>query len=343
MKVYKSKSKELLDTESFERFLTYILFKTPKRCVVDYIDYVFELEESYIKFIQISEYSKESELQKFQKLLQYYSKGTYPKSIEKIQEFFLNKYFMENPHKNIASPTNSFLLYNLTNEHIELYAGIEMPKYHSLQEANFDDWTDHTKVTFLKGLIEGVINIHKIHYFHGDLKPLNICYDNEYVAKIIDFGKSDKLDCRASFTNSFGFCPPTQMYYWMNDPDDGVTKDGNYKFEQIILNDLLDTYGLLEESVDENGNLIIIPKDKFMKNDFFTIGLIIIFVYGNKKLFFYQEDESGDSILTFIDCYIKFLRNPREYLSQVLEKVSIPDEMKTFVNFYILGYFDKIN
>lgn len=335
-KVYKVKSKYPIDELSLSRFIKYVIKQDVVKCHVAEDDYVFETKTNFIKFISVDECEKDSV--RYNLMMGYFSKSDYPKNITDIPELYLNEYFYLNPNEYVVKIENIFILYNISFKSVEVFAGVVMPKYTTLQQCNFTKLHEHEQIKLVKDIIIGVINIHKTGYFHGDLKPLNICLDDMLNPRIIDFGMANKIQAVSAFTNSFGFCSPTQMYYWMTDKDNSVAESGEYECEKFTIIDLLLSHHLIKKN---NDGFVVI--DNYMKNDFFTIGLLIFFIFGNKRFFFYNDHLTGEKNTTrnFIDCYIKFLTNPKEYFEKVVEEIQLPETMLRYAEFYILGFFPQ--
>ncbi len=205
---------------------------------------------------------------------------------------------------------------------------IYMPRYnYTLANLSINLKSQTVKKEICLKLLNGIKNIHKLGYNHGDIKPSNVCYENNDV-RIIDMGLSEKLDTSADTICTFGWFTPLQS-----------TKSNHFsesKSKTIIKNIKKDNPYLYES---------------YILNDYFNLGLMIIFIYGNKYNFYTRsininicDDKNNDLIYNNM---IKFVSSPITYLVDVILDINnittdIDHEIIDMLYNYILGIFPNI-
>ena len=147
--------------------------------------------------------------------------------------------------------------YNCSRYDKYIKTAIILNKYDAnLSMINFTKLSFQIKTNIIKQIISGVLHLHKLGLYHGDLKPHNICietYNAQYFIKLIDFETSRSVDFKSEIKNTFPFCTPDafQYAYFDMEEDDRLNKITTYK---------------------ENGQL----------NDIFVICTLIFYILGNR-------------------------------------------------------------
>ncbi len=127
----------------------------------------------------------------------------------------------------------------------------------NLSMINFTKLNYSIKKDLIKQIISGVLHLHRLGLYHGDLKPANICIENnnsQYIIKLIDFETSRSVDFKSEIKNTFPFCTPEAFQYAYIDME---KEDGN---------------NTTQIGYKENGQL----------NDTFIVCTLIFYILGNR-------------------------------------------------------------
>jgi len=241
------------------------------------------------------------------------------KKIKDNLELEINKLLFKNPHENILSPTNICFVNNLGKE----YAVIVMEKLYDIHEC-YDFFERDLQLQLCNQLDEAVCHIHSLGYYHGDLKPQNICISKNDKIKIIDFGASNLIN-KPEFTNSFGFCSPSQLSYWL--------ETMSYKSQQKYINILKKLKKLkIIKCEDEK----IVVNESSIVSDLFVVGLLMVYIYGRGLLLFLPNQKNKDFESEIINNYDKFLEDPKGYINVVYDKIKPPKKIRDKITKYLL-------
>lgn len=126
------------------------------------------------------------------------------------EELYMYSIFLDYPHKNIPQALQTFYGVNI-HKRIACYIQLEYYPY-TLGTYPLQDISLSEKRKLIRQIMEGVYMIHKLGYYHGDLKPENICITSDNIVKIIDFETCDKKKTTCRDKNSFPFMTPDSYY-----------------------------------------------------------------------------------------------------------------------------------
>jgi serine/threonine protein kinase len=145
------------------------------------------------------------------------------------------------PHKNIASYEEQYYCFEHANyftNYIKKFTQFPYYKY-TFSSMDFNILNKEIKYKIIKELIDGVSHIHQLGFYHGDLKPDNICITEEYVVKIIDFETCDYSYIQTEEKNSFPFITPLSYFHRIEDDSFFKKKYDNIEYsESGIKNDI---------------------------------------------------------------------------------------------------------
>ena len=153
------------------------------------------------------------------------------------------------------------------------------------------------KKKIINQVIKGISNLHTLGYYHGDLKPKNICIseDGETV-KIIDYGLCDLIEYKNSekyFKNTIYSASPFQLARHIQEYNSlkhylkDFKKVFKTKYNQIPCITTTDAI-LFRETYRES----------CIKNDWFGVGLLIYFILSNGNHFFIQNTKVNSIYIT---------------------------------------------
>jgi serine/threonine protein kinase len=183
-----------------------------------------------------------------------------------------------------------------------------------------------SKLKLIKQIENGINHLHSIGYYHGDLKPKNICISEDgQIAKIIDYGLCDKIDnveAKLFWKNTLYSASPFQLFRHLQEYPD--YKNKYYEkyvsiFTKKYNKDIYWTFGK---------NAV---KESTIKNDWFGVGLLIYYILSGGKNFFLttnskytiKNNSMDDDAIeeTFKNGY-DFLNNPTDYCKNIKIKNS---------------------
>ena len=186
------------------------------------------------------------------------------------------------------------------------------------------------KLKLIEQIKNGIQYLHSIGYYHGDLKPQNICIsENGDELKIIDYGLCDQIDNKNTeyyWKNTVYSASPFQIFHRLQDYPDYVKK--YYDKYYTIINT---KYNPTKNENFQRCKYQTTFKESCVKNDWFGVGLLIYFILTDGKYFFLSSNLnhiikndviSDDALEEIIKNSYDFLDNPIEYCKSIKIKHS---------------------
>ena len=177
-------------------------------------------------------------------------------------ENYIYSKLMKNPHKNLANFEEQYYCFEhstLTTNYVNKMTQFEYYDY-TFSSIDFTSLPLNTKYKIIEELINGVTHLHTLGYYHGDLKPANICITNSFEVKIIDFETCNEYTVLTEEKNTFPFITPYSYFYRLS--NSSLFKD---KYNSDY-------------------------KESGVKNDIYVVALLILYILsGIKKLYFNFE------------------------------------------------------
>jgi serine/threonine protein kinase len=205
------------------------------------------------------------------------------------------------------------------------YFVFEYPYYKYNLESYFTEKNSmsiSTKLNIINQIVSGINQLHSLGFYHGDLKPKNICIseDGETV-KIIDFGLSDSIEndnAELYWKNTIYSASPLQLARHIQEYDDYkeqyfteyITKiKENYNKEPIV-----ESICKCESKLCKTRQVY---KESTVQNDWFGVGLLIYYILTNGQYFFMKKQIDNKNTEHMLKEIFKnalvFLKNPVEY------------------------------
>ena len=212
--------------------------------------------------------------------------------------------------------------------------------YKPLGELDYTILSDTQKLQIVEDLIHGIYNLHKLGYYHGDLKTQNICVDENLRIKLIDFGTAFSIEDKehySRFKNTINYASPKAIYSFIHEYDVDCEKIENVFLKQNIK--------IMKENVTqiyiEENKPICYTKEKKnilehgIPNDLFVIGLIIGELFStNTEFKFFQYSKPWineyyiENINSIGSVLIDFLNDPQKYIEKYYTRVKMPSFIK---------------
>lgn len=172
--------------------------------------------------------------------------------------------------------------------------------------------SETTKLDIIEQIKQGINTLHSLGYYHGDLKPKNICIsDDGKIIKIIDYGLCDSVENKEAelyWKNTLYSASPLQLGRHIQAYDDYKKYFDNIKTQvKLIYNK--------DPIIYKNKQVF---RESCITNDWFGVGLLIYYVLTNGTYFFsglsVNENASDKVIIkqTFNNVLL-FLKDPIQY------------------------------
>ncbi len=218
------------------------------------------------------------------------------------------------------------------------YKYIIMPNYgYNLSDLKMDKLNLKTKHRLSMDIYQGIKNLHKLGYSHGDLKPTNICIDLNIKndinrIRLIDFGLSENII--QSLEGNLP-CYTLATYGWFNPFQ--ITNAEYFKkdFKDEILDILKTKYHKKYKFINDSHN------ENVMHNDMFAFCLILIYIYGNEYHFYFKNTKCYDISENIFVNIRDFINAPFVYISNILNNECnlMPKYWKQFIIKYMIKMF----
>lgn len=218
------------------------------------------------------------------------------------------------------------------------YEYIIMPNYiYNLSNIKMRKIELKTKHRLSMDIYQGIKNLHKLGYSHGDIKPANICIDininnDKNRIRLIDFGLSEDI------IQSLGGKLPyytLATYGWFNPFQ--ITNADYFKSE--FKNEILD---ILKSKYYKKYKFINnIHTENVMHNDLYSFCLILIYIYGNEYHFYFKNTKTYDLSEDVFTNIRDFINSPIVYVNNILNNVcnEMPKYWKEFIIKYMIKMF----
>ena len=288
----------------------------------------------------------------------------------------LNYTFAKDENLSLAKPEEIFYIQPINFN--KIYCCLVLPFYNynletfeskgELKKCSFE-----TKRVFIDQLIKGIEQLHKLGFYHGDLKLKNICINFETndsksknELKIIDFGCSSfysLYESRFILKNSTTYTTPIQLVNHLNSFNKNCTcfntnilcgycvAETSYKNKLMKI--LIDKYNInilkgswiKNKDTDSNNNL---KKDEKIEelieedcklNDKFGVALIMYFILTGQNFF------NNSSVLSLIQETLIFLNDPQKFINEKIIKINddLDEEYLDYFKSILFDYLKNIN
>jgi serine/threonine protein kinase len=283
------------------------------------------------------------------------------KSIEKLgyqedSEITLLKHAFVHPSDNWCKPIDMFYLLELRKKVFRRWFCVILPRYtHTIETYPLPKKTYRHSKELLLGLIQGVYDLHCHGYYHGDLKPKNICVDNKNYVRLIDFGTAERLDNtnhQWCLKNTFGYFSPRQCFNHL------TRNPCNYSF---LTPEIQSKFGQeISDKIDRNKNIVsfcsynhdpekifISISDHGITNDIFVLGLLIAEICSGGVHFLTKLDRSfnyeEESLVSIIENTIQFMSFPILYLQEYYKLTSFPSFAKPALEYCLFQWSKNVD
>ncbi len=258
-------------------------------------------------------------------------------------EITLLKYAFLRQNDNWCQPLDMCYLLELRKIQVKRWLCVIFPMYqHTFHTINFSLLTVRQKKKMILELARAVHSLHQIGYYHGDLKPKNICSESSGQVRLIDFGTASKIDNVHSLKwikNTYGYFSPIQCF---NHLVQESIPDLVSRLPKGLLHELKLALGMqgiavcLHATPTMERPMEYIPEHGF-SNDLFVLGLIMSFLFDKTYQHFFLKGyiKKCDSLELLIRNVIEFVRDSKAYLKDYYKQVSFPKVLKPVFEFCI--------
>jgi serine/threonine protein kinase len=249
------------------------------------------------------------------------------------QEISINLHLYEQPSVFLASPLDIFTVLHQTVDgkkfrHVVfVYKKYDCDMYTcDLEQVSLED-----KQEIVSSIAKGLHSLHTMGWFHGDLKPLNICL-HKYKPVLIDFGSSEKIDDPEAYhmlKNTWSYFTPIQCCNHLfhdetyNDCVKGLSCNDKISLAWLI-KDLIE---LLKYDRNEKEGLVTQGKslgECGKRNDLFCFCLLVFTIFGNGYQFFTKDCTFHYHSIQLVKNMNSFLKDRNTYITRALLEASVP-------------------
>ena len=234
-----------------------------------------------------------------------------------------------------CEPLDICYLLEIRKTYVRRWFCVVLPLYpYTFHSILIDSLYIHQRKKMILQLSRAVYSLHKIGYYHGDLKPKNICCDALADVRLIDFGTSNKVSNVSSHNwikNTYGYFSPIQCYnHLVQESIPNVVS----KLPKDLLQELKRSLGKKKISVciyvtpEMERPIEYIPEHGF-SNDLFVIGILMSFLFDTTyQHFFLKRTKKNQHIDDFLELVIHniilFVQKPKRYINDYYKQVSFP-------------------
>jgi Protein kinase domain len=278
----------------------------------------------------------------------YLSQG---KSIEQLgyleaSEISLLKHAFLERKDHWCEPLDMFYFLEIRKTYVKRWLCVALPLYqHTFYSIPMDSLTIRQKKKMVLQLSRAVYSLHKIGYYHGDLKPKNICIDSSEYVRLIDFGTSNKISNVSSLNwlkNTYGYFSPIQCFNHL--VQESIPNIVSQLPKRLLeeLRRVLKKKGIsicIYVTPQMDSPIEYIPEHGF-SNDLFVIGILMSFLFDTtyQHLFLKRNKENqhiDEYLELMIHNIILFVKNPKVYLKDYYNQVSFPLFLREVFEFCI--------
>ena len=262
------------------------------------------------------------------------------KSIEQLgyneaSEICLLKHAFLHKTDNWCEPLDICYLLEIRKTYVRRWFCVVLPLYqYTFHTIEMDSLSIRQRKKMILQLSRAVYSLHKIGYYHGDLKPKNICSDSSGDTRLIDFGTSNKVSNTSSsnwLKNTYGYFSPIQCYnHLIQESIPNVVS----KLPKELIQELKRSLGKKKISVyiyatpEMARPIEYIPEHGF-SNDLFVIGILMSYLFDTTyQHFFLKRNKKNQHIDDFLELVIHniilFVEKPNAYIKDYYKQVSFP-------------------
>ncbi len=214
----------------------------------------------------------------------------------------LDQLYTQNSCEYLATPINKWEIDEPHMLHtLVLYV---FPRYdYSLDTYHVNSGQDHS-IELTRQLFVALSTLHSMGYYHGDLKPLNICVHDSNI-RLIDYGTTGIYESLCQYRkNSIGWCTPVQFIKMVRKCVQ-TPASPLLKVMDAMQSFIVKKYGYTNELHED-------PK----ANDEFVASMISVYMQTGRNFWEYNADsELYDNIIVMMNNVALFLGDPEKYIA----------------------------
>ena len=247
---------------------------------------------------------------------------------------------------NWCEPLDIYYLLELRKICVKRWFCVVLPLYpdtfHSIDVCSL---SIRNKKKMILQLSRAIYSLHQTGYYHGDLKPKNICSDSSGSVRLIDFGTSNKVSETTSLVrlkNTYGYFSPIQCFNHLvqeSIPDvvSRLPLELVHKLKGVLNKSRISV--CLYVTPEMERPIKYIPEHGF-SNDLFVIGILMTFLFDTThQHFFLKRTEENNCIEDFLELVIHntiiFVQDPKAYIKDYYKRVSFPYFLRPAFEFCI--------
>jgi len=257
-------------------------------------------------------------------------------------EIYINKYLTASQDENLASPLSWYLCTHVRQAYEEerIVCSVEtryyifvFPKYATdLHRQPICDLKYKYKLSILIHICKGIKSLHEMGYYHGDLKPPNVCLTDLGQVKLIDFGTSEwSGDVHANYylKNTWGWTSLKQAWNHIQDKEckenlcTGLSNMDKINFTAFDV--LLSDYFEDEEISDILPESLLI-NEKWEYNDVFGACLLVMYVLGDGYNMWCRGPMKGYDTMKIIHNMEEYIKDKDSFIRSILQEVKIDED-----------------